>query len=119
MDARVNQEKHGDPKNGCWVMGRVCQSFHTLTQQARHPSSGLSVERTSFFHIFQAILSHPPLLLSRLPFHPVFTSNTRARKFRFFENFGDFLLVENFLSYQQVVNNGMFSTQFFGKTSAR
>ena len=36
----------------------------------------------------------------------------------FFENFGDFRLLKTFLSYQQVINNSPFSTQFFENPSA-
>ena len=95
-----------------WFMGMGCQSSHALTQRDYPQSSGLSMVRTSFFHIFQAALSHPPLLLSRLLFTPFSPQNPVREKFTFLKILAIFRLLETFLSYQQVINNEPFSTQF-------
>ena len=106
MDAHVNQGKHGDPGNGSLVHGDGAASHFTPWLNEIIPNRRVwAWSEHHFFTFFKRRCRTHTILLSRLPFRPIFASKPRARKVHFFENFGDFSPVENFFelstSYQQ------------------
>ena len=101
-------------------MGRICEILFFVAFVKASPQDEHGVERPALSQGCGGGVAPTSSLLSLLSFVSLqnFLQNPLRRFATFSKNLAIFRLLKTFLSYQQVINNSPFSTQFFENLSA-